>query len=85
MTRVSKITLLNISGYSFSVSNSKGHFLFYLSNKTVGITNTLEDRNKIEKDLDRLEHGAENNRMKCNCNVWQSSTCRGKKIHTVTR
>ena len=28
--------------------------------------NTLEDRNKIQNDLDRLEHWAENNRMKFN-------------------
>ena len=30
------------------------------------IANTLEDRNKLQSDLDRLEHRAENNRMKFN-------------------
>ncbi|XP_061486439.1 uncharacterized protein LOC133386720 [Rhineura floridana] len=34
--------------------------------KLGGITNTVEDRNKIQRDLDRLEHWAENNRMKFN-------------------
>ena len=29
-----------------------------------GIANTLEGRNKIQNDLDRLEHWAENDRMK---------------------
>ena len=32
--------------------------------KLSGLANTLEDRNKIQNDLDRLEHWAENNRMK---------------------
>ena len=32
--------------------------------KLGGIPNTLEDRNKIQNDLDRMEHWAESNRMK---------------------
>ena len=31
-----------------------------------GIVNTLEDRNKLQSDLDRLEHWAEKSRMKSN-------------------
>ena len=34
--------------------------------KLCGIANTLEDRNKLQSDLDRLERWAENNRMKFN-------------------
>ena len=34
--------------------------------KLGGIANTLEDRNKIQNDLDRLQQWAENNRMKFN-------------------
>ena len=34
--------------------------------KLGGISNTLEDRKKLQSDLDRLEHRAENNRMKFN-------------------
>ena len=34
--------------------------------KLGGIANTLEDRNKLQCDLDRLERWAENNRMKFN-------------------
>ena len=34
--------------------------------KLGGIANTLEDRNKLQSDLDRLELWAENNRMKFN-------------------
>ena len=34
--------------------------------KLGGIANTLEDRNKLQSDLDRLERWAENNRMKFN-------------------
>ena len=34
--------------------------------KLGGIANTLEDRNKIQEDLDKLEHWAENNRIKFN-------------------
>ena len=30
--------------------------------------NTLEDRNKFQKYIDRLEHRVENNRLKCNRN-----------------
>ena len=32
--------------------------------KLAGIANTLEDRNNIQNDLNRLEHWAENNGMK---------------------
>ena len=34
--------------------------------KLGGIANTLEDRNKIQNHPDRLDHSAENNRMKFN-------------------
>ena len=34
--------------------------------KVGGIANTLEERNKILNDLDRMEHWAERNRMKFN-------------------
>ena len=34
--------------------------------KLDGIANTLEDRNKLQSDIDRLEHWAKNNRMKFN-------------------
>ena len=34
--------------------------------KLSAIANTLEDRNKIQNDLDRLDNWAENNRMKFN-------------------
>ena len=34
--------------------------------KLGGIPNTLEDRNTIQNDLDRMEHRAESNRMKFN-------------------
>ena len=39
---------------------------FVHDTKLGGIANTLEDRNKIQKDLDRLERWAGNNRMKLN-------------------
>ena len=46
--------------------------------KLNGVANTLEDRNKIQNDLDRLEHWAENNRMK-----FSMDKC--KVLHLVKR
>ena len=49
--------------------------------KLVRIANTLEDRNKIQNNLDRLEDWAETNRMKSNrakCKVLHL----GKRNHT---
>ena len=39
---------------------------FVEDTKFGGIANTLEDRSKIQNDLDSLGHWAENNRMKFN-------------------
>ena len=51
--------------------------------KLGGIANTLEDRNKIQNDLDRMEHWAKSNRMKFirdkSCTSEKESNC------TVTR
>ena len=51
---------------SLSVNFSEHHSAFADNTKLDGIANTLEDRNKLQSDLDRLEHWAENNRMKFN-------------------
>ena len=53
----------------------QGMLVKFADDTEVGrIANTLEDRNKIQKDLDRMEHWAESNRMKFNrdkCKVLQ--------------
>ena len=41
--------------------------------KLGGIANTLEDRNKIQNYLDRMEHWAESNRMKFNGEVQRTA------------
>lgn len=48
--------------------------------KMAGIANTLEDRNKIQNGLERLEHWAENNRMKFN-----RDKCKVKRKQTVSK
>ena len=51
--------------------------------KMCRIANTLEDRNKIQNDLDRMEHWAESNRMKFNsdkCKVLHLG--KGNQLHS---
>ena len=52
--------------------------------KLGGIANTLEDRNKLQSDLDRLENRAENNRMKLNRDKCQVLHLGEKNKCTVT-
>ena len=49
------------------------------------IANTLEDRNRFQKYLDRLEHWAENNRMKFNRDKCKVHLHLGGTECTVTR
>ena len=51
--------------------------------KLGGIANTLEDRNKIQNDLDRMEHWAESNRMKFSRDKY--CTSEKETNRTVTR
>ena len=46
------------------------------------IANTLEDRNKIQNDLDRLEHGSKNNRMKFNWEKWTWHLGKRNQLHS---
>ena len=45
------------------------------------IANALEDRNKIQKDLERLEHSDENNRIKFNRDKTKLHTWGGIQTH----
>ena len=57
--------LFNISIYDL-VEGVQGIVTTFADDtKLGGKANIVEDRNKIEKVIDRLEHCTENNRMKC--------------------
>ena len=52
--------------------------------KLGGIANNLEDRNKIQNDLDRMEHWTKSNRMKFNRDKYKVLHL-GKTNCTITR